>query len=175
VLLLDDFHLITGSPKFPLEFFSFLRSLANNYNLAYITTSFLELQKLCVVKDIEESPFSTSSPTSAGAAGEEEACRLLAALTGRAEVRELAAWCGGYPYVLKLVGRELASGKAAPDPEKDLLPVLVPYFERIVSILPPDAFNPLKSLARGKSPTPGRRTCCARWSSRASWRSGTRS
>jgi hypothetical protein len=155
VLLLDDFHLITGSPKFPLEFFSFLRSLANNYNLAYITTSFLELQKLCVVKDIEESPFfNIFTNLSLGPLGEEEACRLLAALTGRAEVRELAAWCGGYPYVLKLVGRELASGKAAADPEKDLLPVLVPYFERIVSILPPDAFNPLKSLARGKSPDP---------------------
>jgi hypothetical protein len=157
VLLLDDFHLITGSPKFPLEFFSFLRSLANNYNLAYITTSFLELQKLCVVKDIEESPFfNIFTNLSLGPLAAEEACRLLADVTGRGaeEVRELAAWSGGYPYVLKLVARELGAGMTATEPEKTLLPVLAPYFERIVSILPADAFNPLKSVARGKAPDP---------------------
>jgi hypothetical protein len=157
VLLLDDFHLITGSPKFPLEFFSFLRSLANNYNLAYITTSFLELQKLCVVKDIEESPFfNIFTNLSLGPLAAEEACRLLADVTGRGaeEVRELAAWSGGYPYVLKLVARELGAGVTATEPEKTLLPVLAPYFERIVSILPADAFNPLKSVARGKAPDP---------------------
>ena len=57
ILFLDDFNLITLNPAFPLEFFSFLRSLANNYNMAYVTTSYEDLQKLCVSKDIEESPF----------------------------------------------------------------------------------------------------------------------
>ena len=57
ILFLDDFNLVTLNPAFPLEFFSFLRSLANNYNLAYVTTSYDDLQKLCVSKDIEESPF----------------------------------------------------------------------------------------------------------------------
>ena len=57
ILFLDDFNLVTQNTAFPLEFFSFLRSLANNYNLAYITTSYEDLQKLCVSKDIEESPF----------------------------------------------------------------------------------------------------------------------
>ncbi len=57
ILFLDDFNLITLNPAFPLEFFSYLRSLANNYNLAYVTTSYEDLQKLCVSKDIEESPF----------------------------------------------------------------------------------------------------------------------
>ena len=57
IVFLDDFHFITSNKNFPLEFFSFLRSMANNYNLAYVTTSFLELQKLCKVKEIQESPF----------------------------------------------------------------------------------------------------------------------
>lgn len=57
ILFFDDFHLITQNPDFPLEFFSFFRSLANNYNLAFVTSSFLPLQKLCVSKDVEESPF----------------------------------------------------------------------------------------------------------------------
>ena len=57
ILFFDDFHLITQNETFPLEFFSFLRSLANNFNLAFVTSSFMDLQKLCVSKDIEESPF----------------------------------------------------------------------------------------------------------------------
>lgn len=57
ILFMDDFNLITQNESFPLEFFSFLRSLANNYNLAYVTTSYLDLQQLCVSKDVEESPF----------------------------------------------------------------------------------------------------------------------
>ena len=57
IFFFDDFHLATQNESFPLEFFSFLRSLANNYNLAYVTTSYLDLQKLCVSKEVEESPF----------------------------------------------------------------------------------------------------------------------
>jgi eukaryotic-like serine/threonine-protein kinase len=57
IIFLDDFNLITQNDKFPLEFFSFLRSMANNYNVAYVTTSYHDLQKLCVSKDVEESPF----------------------------------------------------------------------------------------------------------------------
>jgi len=57
VLFLDDFNLVTQNSDFPLEFFSFLRSLANNFNVAYVTTSYQDLQKLCVSKEVEESPF----------------------------------------------------------------------------------------------------------------------
>ena len=57
IILLDDFNIVTQNENFPLEFFSFLRSMANNYNVAYVTTSYHDLQKLCVSKDVEESPF----------------------------------------------------------------------------------------------------------------------
>ncbi|MDM8516340.1 ATP-binding protein [Desulfobacterales bacterium HSG16] len=57
VFCFDDFHHITENTGYPMEFFSFLRSAANNYNVAYITTSPLELQKLCVSQVVEESPF----------------------------------------------------------------------------------------------------------------------
>ena len=57
ILFFDDFNLITQNTEFPLEFFSFMRSLANNFNVAYVTTSYLDLQQLCSSKDIEESPF----------------------------------------------------------------------------------------------------------------------
>lgn len=57
IFCLDDFHLVTENPNYPMEFFSFLRSIANNYNVAYVTTSPLELQRLCVSQVVEESPF----------------------------------------------------------------------------------------------------------------------
>ena len=57
ILFLDDFNIVTQDPDFPVEFFSFLRSIANNYNVAYITSSHQELQTLCVSKAVGESPF----------------------------------------------------------------------------------------------------------------------
>lgn len=57
ILFLDDFNVVTQNPDFPVEFFSFLRSIANNYNVAYITSSHQELQTLCVSKAVGESPF----------------------------------------------------------------------------------------------------------------------
>lgn len=56
-MLMDNFELLTRNPDTPLEFFSFLRSLANAYRLAYITTSRASLQSLCVCQEIGESPF----------------------------------------------------------------------------------------------------------------------
>jgi len=57
VAFFDDFEVITQSPVFPLTFFSFLRSMANTYNVGYVTSSSESLQRLCVSKDVEESPF----------------------------------------------------------------------------------------------------------------------
>jgi AAA+ ATPase superfamily predicted ATPase len=158
---------------FPLEFFSFLRSLANNYNLAYVTSSFLELQKLCVIKDIEESPFfNIFTNLSLGPLSLQEGMELLSALTGRedGELERIVSWAGSFPYVLKLIGKALTAGVRAPgvraagvrasggpgsrDPEKEFLPALVPYFEKVLSILPKEAFSSLKNLARDKAPDP---------------------
>jgi len=57
VVLLDEFESITGNPNFGHKFFSFLRSVANRYDVAYITSSVKELQKLCHTKEIAVSPF----------------------------------------------------------------------------------------------------------------------
>ncbi len=57
ILLFDEFGMITRSEYFDTAFFSFLRSIANNHECAYITTSRLKLQKLCHNTDISESPF----------------------------------------------------------------------------------------------------------------------
>jgi len=56
-ILLDEFEVITTNENFSLEFFSFLRFLANHYDVAYITSSGRDLQVLCHTKEISDSPF----------------------------------------------------------------------------------------------------------------------
>jgi eukaryotic-like serine/threonine-protein kinase len=56
-ILLDEFDCVTTNPNFDLEFFSFLRFLANHYNVAYLTSSARDLQSLCHTKEISDSPF----------------------------------------------------------------------------------------------------------------------
>jgi serine/threonine protein kinase len=57
VILMDEFERITRNDKFDASFFSFLRSLANRYKVAYVTSSGAELQQMCHARDIADSPF----------------------------------------------------------------------------------------------------------------------
>ncbi len=161
VILLDDFHAITQNKRFPLEFFSFLRSMANNYNLAYLTTSFLALQKLCVIKDVQESPFfNIFTNLSIGMLTQDEAGELFSRVSGApaAASARIASWCGFSPYVLKKAAARLIREKAldaAPTEavlEKLVLPEISGFFQDVVSLLSRDASKPLLAVAKGKSP-----------------------
>jgi serine/threonine-protein kinase len=57
IVLMDEFDAITTNPKFEMQFFSFLRFLANNYKVAYVTSSMSDLQQMCHDKEIADSPF----------------------------------------------------------------------------------------------------------------------
>jgi serine/threonine protein kinase len=57
ILLFDEFELITKNTNFNSEFYSFCRSIANNFNVAYIVSSGRNLQTLCHSKEISDSPF----------------------------------------------------------------------------------------------------------------------
>ena len=57
VCLFDEFETVTRNAEFGSEFFGALRSLANSYNVAYITASRRRLQDLCHNQEISESPF----------------------------------------------------------------------------------------------------------------------
>jgi len=57
ILLLDEFEAIGRNTAFDLPFFSFLRSIANNNDVAYVTTSRQDLQKICDHAEVHESPF----------------------------------------------------------------------------------------------------------------------
>lgn len=57
IVLFDEFDAITTNRAFDLEFYSFLRSIANNYDVAYVTSSARDLQELCYTQLIADSPF----------------------------------------------------------------------------------------------------------------------
>jgi serine/threonine protein kinase len=57
IVLMDEFEAITKNENFDMQFFSFLRFLANNFMVAYVTSSYMELQQMCHNKDIADSPF----------------------------------------------------------------------------------------------------------------------
>lgn len=57
IAVFDEFDVLTSNHAFSADFFAFLRSLANNYEVAYVTSSGRDLQELCHADQIADSPF----------------------------------------------------------------------------------------------------------------------
>ena len=79
VCLCDEFETVTRNPDFGSEFFGFLRSMANTYPIAFVTSSRRDLQSLCHTHEISESPFfNIFSQVHLGPFGGAEARELIA-------------------------------------------------------------------------------------------------
>lgn len=111
ILFMDDFNLITQNRDFPLEFFSFLRSLANNFNVAYVTSSYQDLQKLCASKDIEESPFFNIFSNITLRAFTPDVVRKIIDQKGvngkiglEGQIKLIQKYAGQFPYLVQLAG-----------------------------------------------------------------------
>ena len=120
VLLCDDFGLVTQHQGFPLDFFSFMRSVANSNDVGYITTSDDALQRLCHTQDIGDSPFFNIFTTANLASFDQEQARQLAAdpaAGAGAPFAEETDWivelAGGSPYLLQLTAHQAFAGRAA--------------------------------------------------------------
>jgi len=57
IILFDEFELITQNEVFDLNFYAFFRGLASKYDISFVTSSVRDLQELCSVKEIVNSPF----------------------------------------------------------------------------------------------------------------------
>ncbi len=162
ILFLDDFNLITLNPAFPLEFFSFLRSLANNYNVAYVTTSYEDLQKLCVSKDIEESPFfNIFTNMSLRGFEDSELEQFLDLICPGADANantfksHLIDLAGRFPYPLQIVCAGLRSDSGNilsgdPEIERHLFENLQDHFQMVWDRLEAAHKDVLKLLSAGK-------------------------
>jgi serine/threonine protein kinase len=108
-VLLDEFEAVTTNPNFDLEFFSFLRYLANHYNVAYLTSSARNLQVLCHTKEISDSPFfNIFSSMRLPAFQRAEAEELITAPSARVgtplapHVEPILALSGLFPFFLQM-------------------------------------------------------------------------
>ncbi|MBN2442933.1 MAG: hypothetical protein JXJ04_16360 [Spirochaetales bacterium] len=57
ILFFDEFESVTKNTKIGPEFYSFFRSLANNFPIAFVTASGRNLKDMCVSHEISDSPF----------------------------------------------------------------------------------------------------------------------
>ena len=155
IFIFDDFHIITSNPDFPLEFFSFLRSMANSYNVAYITSSRLELQKLCTTKDIEESPFfNIFSNYNLRLLSKDHVMKPFSEITGSIEFSgdtEGLLWQNTHhhPYVLQIIGSLLLENEAGSIKRK-AQQQLESFFDMIWNDLGDTEKRAVRILASGK-------------------------
>ena len=112
---------MTTNPAFPLEVFAFLRSIANTYDVAYVTTAVADLQTLCASPTLEDSPFfNIFTPVTLQPFPEEEATQLIQAraiAAGAPFATEEVAWivrlAGGHPSLLQLTAHVAWAIRAA--------------------------------------------------------------
>jgi len=109
VILFDEFDVVTSNPRFGEEFFSFFRSLANNYDLAFITSSGRDLQELCHTSKVADSPFfNIFSTLNLSVFSAEEAQQLIdipsmkAGLPLEPYTDRIIALAGYFPFYLQI-------------------------------------------------------------------------
>lgn len=109
IVLFDEFDIVTSNPAFGEDFFSFFRSMANNYDLAYITSSRRDLQELCHTTRVADSPFfNIFSTINLGVFSREEAVQLIALPSAEAGIplegytELILRTAGFFPFFLQI-------------------------------------------------------------------------
>jgi tRNA A-37 threonylcarbamoyl transferase component Bud32 len=109
IVLFDEFDAITTNRAFDLEFYSFLRSVANNYDVAFVTSSARDLQDLCHTQLIADSPFfNIFTNVFLRAFAKKEATELITRPSAQAGVplegyvKRITEIAGYFPYFLQI-------------------------------------------------------------------------
>jgi serine/threonine protein kinase len=128
VVLFDEFEVITTNENFTLEFFSFLRFLANHYDVVYLTSSAKDLQVLCHTKEISDSPFfNIFSTMRLSAFDREEADRLIVEPARRVghDLRSHADWIrqelsGLFPFFIQVACSHVIECAEETGPDREI-------------------------------------------------------
>jgi hypothetical protein len=158
ILLLDDFDRVTTSQAFPSTFFSFLRAQANSFPVAYVTTSRQDLQQLCVLKEVEESPFfNIFQNLNLGPLDETNTRALAAERAPSVDAKALGDWTwaesGGLPQVAVACAELAGAGTAPGDGAAAALDAqLAPYFQELWEHLDATQQTVLQRIAAGEPP-----------------------
>jgi serine/threonine-protein kinase len=165
VLLLDEFDTVTANPAFDADFFGSLRYLANNFDLAFVTSSYEDLTELCHAEEIRQSPFfNVFTTVDLGLMSGAETAEMLAALAARSTVRfglaekAIARELGGrYPFFVQMAASaawELMRDAGQAPPEEVAARFRAEadgHFRYFVDHLPAAGRKSLLDLARGGS------------------------
>jgi hypothetical protein len=175
VMLFDEFESVTKNERVGAQFYSFLRSLANNYTVAFITASGRNLKDMCVSHEIADSPFfNIFSVQHLGLFRRSAAEKLIAepsAVAGIAlqPVSSQILACGGlYPFFLQMAcsawfeyleSEQLQAqefkGVTTPREVLDIFrEEAEPHFEYVLETLPKEEIQALKAVLAGKAPDP---------------------
>jgi hypothetical protein len=108
ILLLDEFECVVEKDAFPLDFFTFLRAIANNYDVSFITATQMELHKCCR-PEIVGSPFwNIFAPVHIGPFSQEEFDHFIEETSRRSGVllqgykNEIADLAGRFPFFVQM-------------------------------------------------------------------------
>jgi class 3 adenylate cyclase len=173
ILMFDEFESVTKNEKIGAQCYSFLRSLANNYPVAFITASGRNLKDMCVTHEISDSPFfNIFSVLHVGLFRRSEAEKLirepsrLAAIPLEALTESIVATGGLYPFFLQIacsawyefleIEQAEAGEFADGDTPREVLELFreeaEPHFEYVLETLPQKEQQALKNILQNKSP-----------------------
>lgn len=175
IFLFDEFECVTKNESIGPEFYSYLRSLANNYTLGFITASGKNLKDMCFSRAISDSPFFNIFATlNLSLFRKKEAESLICGLSkfGKIDLGPLKEGIlslgGYYPFFLQMAcsswydfleeeGKE-ASGfvkKTTPRQVRDFFrEEAEPHFEYILETLPEGERAALKASSAAASLNP---------------------
>lgn len=169
VLLLDEFDAVTSNPAFSREFFSFLRSAANHYAVAYVTSSKVELQRLCHSSEVADSPFfNIFSNLHLRPFSVEEAAELIrvpsekCGLSLEPFTEHIVDMAGCFPFFLQIACCayfDCLTETGGKPPERDevesrFLEEASPHYDYILEHLSADSFRVLTQLLSLVQPGP---------------------
>jgi serine/threonine-protein kinase len=169
LLFFDEFDAITSNPEFDVDFYSFMRSAANNYPVAYVTSSKDELQKICYSSDIAASPFfNIFSNLYLRPFNRREAHELITVPSLRAGIplasyeREILKMAGLFPFYLQIACSayfELFQEQDSVEVDRNdlkerFLEEAGPHFQYFWEHLDPERRYVIKQLQSGIQPGP---------------------
>lgn len=175
VMLFDEFESVTKNERIGAQFYSFLRSLANNYTVAFITASGRNLKDMCVSHEIADSPFfNIFSVQHLGLFRHFEAEQLISEPSAVAgiplePVSSQILACGGlYPFFLQMAcsawfefleteelqAEEFRDSKIPREVLDIFREEAEPHFEYVLETLPREEIQALKKTLAGNKPDP---------------------
>jgi tRNA A-37 threonylcarbamoyl transferase component Bud32 len=167
VLLFDEFDAITLNPVFDRDFYAFLRSVANNSAVAYVTSSKTEIQRLCHSSSVADSPFFNIFSTLRLRPFDSKEARELITIPSREAgiplepyAEDILALSGRFPFYIQIacsvyfdwLEENPGAEPIRPEIESRFLEEAGPHFEYFWGQSQPEYRRVMRSLIAGEQP-----------------------